>query len=105
MDKAIGEFCTLASAMSTDPRSVALTPVEVVVCWESWLFILLVKILKEEFPNVKFSYKEREKFMPERGTLDITKAKKLIGYKPSFPLEDGYLKYIDWYKNFYKLMS
>jgi len=65
----------------------------------------LVKILKEEFPNVKFSYKEREKFMPERGTLDITKAKKLIGYKPSFPLEDGYLKYIDWYKNFYKLMS
>jgi nucleoside-diphosphate-sugar epimerase len=43
--------------------------------------------------------------MPERGTLDITKAKKLIGYKPSFPLEDGYLKYIDWYKNFYKLMS
>ena len=46
MDKAIGEFCTLASAMSTDPRSVALTPVEVVVCWESWLFILLV--LKEE---------------------------------------------------------
>ncbi len=62
----------------------------------------LIKILKSEFPNLKFSYKEREKFMPERGTLDISKAKKLIGYSPAYSLENGYKKYISWYKNFYK---
>ncbi len=61
----------------------------------------LVKILKTEFPKVKIYYKEREKFMPERGTLDIFKAKKLIGYKPINTIETGYVKYISWYKKFW----
>ena len=61
----------------------------------------LVEILKTEFPKVKISYKEREKFMPERGTLDISKAKKLIGYEPMNPIETGYIKYISWYKKFW----
>ena len=39
--------------------------------------------------------------MPERGTLDISKAKKLIGYKPINPIETGYIKYISWYKKFW----
>ena len=45
--------------------------------------------------------------MPERGTLSIDKAKKLINYEPKWKIEDGYQKYIDWYKNFEskKLMS
>ena len=38
--------------------------------------------------------------MPERGTLSIDKAKKLINYEPKWKIEDGYQKYIDWYKNF-----
>ena len=38
----------------------------------------LTEILKKEFPDIKIFYKEREKFMPERGTLDVSKAKKLI---------------------------
>ena len=33
--------------------------------------------------------------MPERGTLNINKAKDLIDYKPQFPLEEGYLKIND----------
>ena len=40
--------------------------------------------------------------MPERGTLSIEKAKKLIGYNPEWNLEKGYQRYIDWYKNFFK---
>ena len=36
--------------------------------------------------------------MPKRGTLSINKAKKLIKYKPSFNLEKGYQRYINWYK-------
>ena len=61
----------------------------------------LTEILKKEFPDIKIFYKEREKFMPERGTLDVSKAKKLLGYKPINPIEKGYVKYISWYKNFW----
>jgi len=39
----------------------------------------LTEILKQEFPEIKIFYKEKEKFMPERGTLDVSKAKKLLG--------------------------
>ena len=34
------------------------------------------RILKNEFPKVKISYADKEKFMPERGTLNIENAKK-----------------------------
>ena len=61
----------------------------------------LIAELKKEFPNIKINYKEREKFMPERGTLDISKAKKMIGYNPTNPINIGYIKYISWYKNFW----
>jgi nucleoside-diphosphate-sugar epimerase len=39
--------------------------------------------------------------MPIRGTLSVSKAKKLIGYKPNWNLEKGYVKYISWYKNLF----
>ena len=39
--------------------------------------------------------------MPERGTLNVDKAKSLIGYSPCNPLEIGYVKYINWYKEYY----
>ena len=58
----------------------------------------LTEVLKKEFPKIKIFYKEKEKFMPERGTLDISKAKKLIGYNPINPIDTGYIKYISWYK-------
>ena len=40
--------------------------------------------------------------MPERGTLNVNKAKNLLDYSPEFNLEKGYIKYIKWYKNFWK---
>lgn len=61
----------------------------------------LADILKSEFSKVKINYIERDKLMPIRGTLNISKAKKLIGYSPKFNLEKGYIKYIQWYKNFW----
>ena len=61
----------------------------------------LIDILKSEFPKTKINFKEREKFMPERGTLSIKKAKDLLGYEPKNPIEIGYIKYIQWYKNFW----
>ena len=40
--------------------------------------------------------------MPDRGTLSIEKAKSLLGYNPQYSLEDGYVDYINWYKDFYR---
>ena len=62
----------------------------------------LIEILKQEFPNINIFYKEKEKFMPERGTLNVTKAKKLLGYNPTNAIETGYIKYISWYKKFWE---
>ena len=62
----------------------------------------LTEILKKEFPDIKIFYKDREKFMPERGTLDVSKARKLIEYQPSNSIDTGYIKYISWYKEFWE---
>ena len=61
----------------------------------------LIKILKNNFDNVKVVKKPREAFMPERGTLDISKAQDLLNYRPQNPIETGYQKYIEWYKKFF----
>ena len=61
----------------------------------------LTEILKKEFPKINIFYKEREKFMPERGTLNVSKAKKLLDYQPANSIDMGYIKYISWYKKFW----
>lgn len=58
-------------------------------------------ILAEHFPGVKIKYLPKDKLMPDRGTLSVEKAKKLIGYAPSFPLEKGFVKYIEWYRELF----
>ena len=58
------------------------------------------EIIKKHFPDIKIRNVERDKLMPKRGTLNVDKAKDLIGYNPSWPLEKGYPQYINWYKKF-----
>lgn len=58
----------------------------------------LVKVVKEEFPDLSIKYVERDKLMPFRGTLSVEKAKRMINYAPSNPIEKGFKKYIQWYK-------
>lgn len=58
----------------------------------------MLEILKEHFPDVCVKFVERDRLTPERGTLKVDKARELIGYEPSWPLEKGFPKYIDWYK-------
>ena len=62
----------------------------------------LIEILRKKFPSIEIEKKEREKFTPERGTLSINKAKNLIKYNPIYPIEKGYISYINWYSNFFK---
>ena len=65
----------------------------------------LLSILKSEFKDLKVIYKNREKFMPERGTLSIENAKKKLNFKPMFSIEDGYIRYIKWYKSFWDSLN
>ncbi len=63
--------------------------------------INLAEYIANKF-NVKINFKKRDKLMPKRGTLDISKAKKLMNYSPTFNIYKGIDKYIDWYKNYLK---
>ena len=65
----------------------------------------MANILKSNFPNININYKSKDRLTPDRGTLSVEKAKKLIGYSPKYPIEIGYPKYIDWYRNFWKDLS
>jgi nucleoside-diphosphate-sugar epimerase len=57
------------------------------------------EIIKEQFPKVSIRFEPPDALNPERGTLDISKAKSLLGYSPSHDLNEGLKKYINWYKS------
>lgn len=59
----------------------------------------MAAIVKEHFPGIEIEHHQRDALMPERGTLCIDKARELLGYEPAFPLEQGYVRYIHWYKD------
>ena len=56
-------------------------------------------IIKKYFPDLKIIKKKHEKGVPKRGTLSVTKAKKLLKFNPKFDLEIGIKKYLDYYKS------
>ena len=64
----------------------------------------MAELVKQAFPGIEVKYNPRDALMPERGTLSIEKARKLIGYEPQFPLEKGFPRYIEWYKGLAKRM-
>ena len=57
----------------------------------------MVAITKRYFPEVVVESQERDKLMPERGTLSIDKARRLLGFNPKNPIDVGFPKYIEWY--------
>jgi len=56
-------------------------------------------IVREHFPTINIKYVSKDKLTPDRGTLSVQKAKDLVNYKPSWPLEKGLVQYINWYKS------
>lgn len=60
----------------------------------------LADIVLERFPNIKLKFNPKDSLMPERGTLEIDKAKSILGYEPAYALDQGFSSYIDWYVNF-----
>jgi nucleoside-diphosphate-sugar epimerase len=61
----------------------------------------MAAIIKRQFPEVSITYLPKDRLMPDRGTLSVDKARRLLGYEPQWPLEKGFVKYIEWYKGFF----
>jgi nucleoside-diphosphate-sugar epimerase len=59
-----------------------------------------INILKEYFPKIKVKKQKSDILRPKRGTLDISKAKKLLGYQPQYPLERGLREYLKGVKEY-----
>lgn len=59
----------------------------------------LVRVLEQHFPGLDVEYKPKDRLMPERGTLSVDKARQLLGYQPAFSIEEGFARYVDWYKS------
>lgn len=59
-------------------------------------------IVQSRFPNLKVILQDKPKdgYRPKRGTLDITKAKNMIGYMPRYTLEQGVNEYIDFVQKY-----
>tara|TARA_A100001015_G_scaffold314672_1_gene424644 strand:+ start:1567 stop:2553 length:987 start_codon:yes stop_codon:yes gene_type:complete len=72
------DICDIFNITSSDPRS---------------LFDLYTEI-KSHYPHAKCQFLKREKNVPTRGGLDISKAKKILGYKPKYKFSTGIKKYI-----------
>lgn len=62
----------------------------------------MVGILKEHFPDLRVAYEPSDALMPERGTLSVEKARNLLGYDPQYPLEEGLVSYIQWYRKLFE---
>ena len=58
----------------------------------------VAKIIQEQV-DCEIVEIDRDKDLPERGTLDISRASSDLGYKPTWSLEAGVGKYLSWYEN------
>ncbi len=58
----------------------------------------LVAILKTRFPDIQVESKPWTETVPHRGTLDVGKARLMLGYSPRIPIDEGYPRYVDWYR-------
>tara|TARA_B100002051_G_C16630161_1_gene582840 strand:- start:526 stop:1098 length:573 start_codon:yes stop_codon:yes gene_type:complete len=59
----------------------------------------LAEILQDNFEDININYSPKDSLTPDRGTLNIDKARDLLGYSPSYPIDLGYPNYIKWYKD------
>jgi nucleoside-diphosphate-sugar epimerase len=80
----------------------ALTPEAVgedfnITCGQGRSITELTNVLRRHFPALEVEVRPRsESYRPVRGTLDISKARQLLGYSPQVCLEDGVINYLDY---------
>lgn len=60
----------------------------------------VAEIVREHLPDLKIKLAAEDPVRrPERGALDISRARETFGYNPRFTLEDGVAKYIEFYRD------
>lgn len=57
----------------------------------------LAQIVAEVIPQTQVIERPRVEDKPIRGTLSIERAREVLGYEPTQPLEKGYREYCEWY--------
>lgn len=62
----------------------------------------MAEIVRARYPSIQVRHIERDGLVPERGTLNVGKAGKLVGYQPAWPLEKGMARYMDWYEGMFQ---
>jgi len=60
----------------------------------------LAEVVADIVPETEMYSEERPVYRPNRGALDITKAKKKLGYSPEYDIEEGVRKYHGFIQNF-----
>ncbi len=59
----------------------------------------LAGVVQQVVPNVILEERPRVVEKPVRGTLSIERAADVLGFVPKWPLEEGYLRYCEWYRD------
>jgi nucleoside-diphosphate-sugar epimerase len=63
----------------------------------------LLEVIMAVYPNSEIDYVEGDSFRPDRGALDIEKAKTLLGYLPTHDLEEGIVKYAEYLEEAFRI--
>lgn len=58
-----------------------------------------IQIVKVYIPTINYEVVPPDPKRPKRGALDISKAQRLLGFKPKYSIEDGIPEYIEFLKN------
>jgi nucleoside-diphosphate-sugar epimerase len=58
----------------------------------------LAAIVQREYPGTRIEYTPRDELRPFRGTLNVDKARALVGYAPANPIDVGVPCYAKWYE-------
>jgi len=58
-----------------------------------------VEILQTMIPGIKYKVEPADPHRPNRGSLDISKAREILGYLPKYNLESGLAEYVDFVKS------
>jgi len=65
-----------------------------------------ISILRQYFPDVQVKATgDTENYRPNRGALDVSKARELVGYNPKHGLEEGLAKYIEYVRTYNKSLQ
>ncbi len=62
----------------------------------------MAEILKDHCKGIDIKYHSKDSLTPDRGTLNVDKARNLLGYEPQYSLDVGYPQYIKWYKDMFQ---